>query len=237
MHSASRSHRPDPISTRSSPSSPSVPIDRSGSPERLPALPESGLQREVLDLPSPVPAPTRTGPSVLKAWQAEVAERAVELDYLTIGLKAVSRQRRLAVQLAAVRHIDGSGAHLGSAVLRCHRVIAGLEAHLQRRFRLLVGDLECARELLTPRVLLAQAQKEWQVLQERLETSDRDPDQLLRLNQKRELLLSRLLDIAAALHPGVPMPGVCTWIEQRAHDLERERRLLFDDLGFDPSCL
>lgn len=174
---------------------------------------------------------------MLKAWQAEVAERAVELDHLTIGLKAVSRQRRLAVQLEAVRHLAGAGAHLGSAVLQCHRVIAGLEAHLQRRYRLLVGDLECARELLTPRVLLAQAQKEWQVLQDRVEAPGRDPDQLLRLHQKRELLLNRLLDIVTVLHPGVPMPGVCTWIEHRALDLQREQRELIGAVGPDPVCL
>lgn len=178
----------------------------------------------------------RSHSSVLKVWQAEVSGLTAELNRLNVGLKAVGRQRQLAVQLAVVRQVDGPGAHLGSAVLRCDRTIAGLEIQLQRKFRLLLGDLECARELLSPRILLEQARREWQVLQDGCDASIHDPDQLLRLHQKRESLLNRLLAVIGVLHPGVPIPGVCTWVEQRARELKLERSQLFVASGCGPDA-
>lgn len=187
-----------------------VPLaDPRQAPPGADATPQTRLCRQALQPPVLREPALPERPSVLHAWWIGVERLCVHRQAVQDGLRTLGQSRRLPVQIDQVRRQlpQGSGAALGTAVLRLDRTLARLEATLRQTHQGLTRDLACARSLLTPKVLLQQARVEWD--------AGADPADGPRRCRERALLVNRLVALASTLHGDGPVPGIAAWVADR----------------------
>lgn len=159
----------------------------------------------------------------LKVWLADVIDLQGMVNLLDQQLAAMRQRRTLKQQIRRVIHLDPPGSHrdLMAALIKDNRQCLREERTLNDHRRHCAAGLTCARDTLSPRVLLEQARREWANLPSREPAGPDTPLADAWLLRKREAVIVRLAELGDALHPGAPMPDVRWWMEQRRDELHR----------------
>lgn len=199
------------------PSGSCPPQDRSGRSPRSGR--EAGANRS-LSAGAARPATHRVA---LKVWLADVIDLQGMVNLLDQQLAAMRQRRTLKQQIQRVTRIDplGSRQDLATALIKDNRQSLREERTLSDHRRHCAAELVCARDILSPRALLEQARREWADLPSRGPAGPDTPLADAWLHRKREAVIVRLAELIGALHPGVCMPDVSSWMEQRMDELHR----------------
>lgn len=172
------------------------------------------------------PIRRRGGGSVLEEWRWVVSKLSERERCLAIGMRAARSDRKLAHQIHLVRldTTDKATDNLADKVLRFDRLAADVENQYRYEQQQCRHHLACAEGLLSPQVLLQQAEDEWAALE------SHPPSSEAQLFQDRQAIVESLIDLAGTLHPDMLLPALRNWIQARLHDLRAQQLALSSGL-------
>lgn len=181
----------------------------------------SDLRRQQLQQLRPDPS----GRGVIKAWARRAVRQVMKLDRLVAALNEVRHSRDMPRQIALARCAGCPDGDLGSAVIRHNRLMISFETTFTAKQLRCEAELARMRSQLTPRVLLNQARREWQLIRQDRSGLFQEPHGECIRHRKLHQLLELLMGLMNLLHADLQVPSVSRWLQERIEELRQHQRL------------